>query len=184
MPIAFSFLSNLCVHKVASEATITSGVVPAVLAVLKKYNSDDRIQIRGLRSLENIAYGSTGVKDNMRREGVETAVVAIADANPTKDDLRRLLFSLHFICHPLPSFSFLINRYQLTHWVVVAVCIISNRACKAVLDALNRGRKDLGSMPVATIKPVQIQKKSAKSLFGDEYVMRAPSSSLFLLPSH
>jgi hypothetical protein len=89
LPAPFSFLANLCVHKGAAEAAIDSGVVPAIVAVLKKHPADGGVQIKGLRAIENVCHGSQNVKDYCKREGLEATVQAISDANAAKDDVRR-----------------------------------------------------------------------------------------------
>jgi len=42
------------------------------------------------------------------------------------------------------------------------------RACKAVLDALNRVDTNFTNIPLMSLKPMQMEKKSAKAIFGDD----------------
>jgi len=128
--LALAFLGNLCVYPEPAENVIAAGIIASCLALFRKHVNDPVLLVRGLRALENIAYGSARVKQHMKDEGTEAAVQAIADANASRDDVKR--------------------------------------AVKGVLDALNRTRTDLSSVPLAAIKLREIEKKSAKSLFSDE----------------
>jgi hypothetical protein len=77
----FTFLGNCCVAPKAAENVVDTTVISKVLAVLRKLLSEQPLLLRGLRCLENVAYGPERVKDHMKREGIETYMKEISDAS-------------------------------------------------------------------------------------------------------
>ena len=127
-------LQHRCVAPAASEYIVPTGLVAPMLLTLKKnVSNDEKTLIRGLRALENMAYGSDKVKDHMKREGTEPCMNGIIDATPGKEEVKK--------------------------------------AARAVIDALNRSSGKYSASALVTIKPREVEKKSAKSLFGDECVL-------------
>jgi hypothetical protein len=83
----FTFLGNICVTTTAAEFCVSTALIPPTLLVMKKLGEGPAL-MRGLRALENMAYGTPKVKDYMKREGTEATCNAIAEAIP-KDDVKR-----------------------------------------------------------------------------------------------
>lgn len=87
---SFIFLSNLCVASGAAEMVPSSGVVAAVKhLVVNVYRADVGAMVRGLKALENIAYGPREVREHMRKEGIETMAQELETSPSSREEVKR-----------------------------------------------------------------------------------------------
>jgi hypothetical protein len=66
----YSYLGNLCVTKGTAEYVVSTGIVPSVMTSLHANQQAPHLMIRGLRSLENMAFSGKMVKSHMKEEMV------------------------------------------------------------------------------------------------------------------
>jgi hypothetical protein len=89
IPASFAFVANLCVHQRAAENVIGAKLVPAIVAALRTHKNETAVLMRGLRALENMAYGSQNIRDHMKTQQVIECCTEIKEKHAAKEDLAR-----------------------------------------------------------------------------------------------